>query len=195
MAIPAIAQRFDQIRAEVLAYATGLLRPSALKSLEMRKSCGSIMVCDSTEVKHASGGVVDLEFISQYLVLAYGCQQPALYQYSDNIRILHAAAAAGLMPIVRSSGFTAGLSGITRGQSQTNAGSCYRNSATIGTRDGASATSVGPVIKLRNSICHATQSINQLFTLRRGALILMQFFCKNGMILSVSTTALDTLQK
>ena len=53
----------------------------------------------STEVKHASGGIVDLEFISQYLVLAHGCQQPALYQYSDNIRILEAAAAVGLMSV------------------------------------------------------------------------------------------------
>ena len=94
---PAIAQRFDQIRAEVLA----LPRDKNALSLEvqqMRDKLRQHHGVDSTEVKHASGGVVDLEFISQYLVLAYGGQQPALYQYSDNIRILEAAAAAGLMP-------------------------------------------------------------------------------------------------
>ena len=48
-------------------------------------------------MKHKSGGVVDLEFISQFLVLAYGQQFPELYAYSDNIRILDAAAACGLM--------------------------------------------------------------------------------------------------
>lgn len=48
-------------------------------------------------MKHAAGGVVDLEFISQYLVLAHAATFPALYQYSDNIRILDAAVAAKLM--------------------------------------------------------------------------------------------------
>jgi glutamate-ammonia-ligase adenylyltransferase len=54
---------------------------------------------DNAEVKHAAGGVVDLEFISQYLVLAYAATFPALYQYSDNIRILDAAVVAGLMSL------------------------------------------------------------------------------------------------
>lgn len=58
---------------------------------------------DNTEVKHTAGGVVDLEFISQYLVLAYGAQYPALYQYSDNIRILDAAAACGMMSLSEAS--------------------------------------------------------------------------------------------
>jgi glutamate-ammonia-ligase adenylyltransferase len=53
---------------------------------------------DNAEVKHAAGGVVDLEFISQYLVLGYAAKFPALYQYSDNIRILDAAVVAGLVP-------------------------------------------------------------------------------------------------
>ena len=95
---PAIAQRFAAIRAEVLA----LPRPKEklrTEVLEMRQKLREHHGVDSIEVKHALGGVVDLEFISQYLVLAYGGQYPALYQYSDNIRILDAAAAAGLMPL------------------------------------------------------------------------------------------------
>ena len=55
------------------------------------------LLLDNTEVKHTAGGVVDLEFISQYLVLGYAATFPALYQYSDNIRILDAAVVAGLM--------------------------------------------------------------------------------------------------
>ncbi len=49
------------------------------------------------DVKYSAGGIVDLEFISQYLVLAHGHSYPALYRYSDNIRILDAAGEAGLL--------------------------------------------------------------------------------------------------
>ncbi len=102
----------------------------SLEVQEMRDKLRQHHGVDSTEVKHASGGVVDLEFISQYLVLAYGAQQPALYQYSDNIRILEAAAAVGLMPMLRSAGFTAGLSGFTRHQSPPDAGTGSRDGIT-----------------------------------------------------------------
>jgi glutamate-ammonia-ligase adenylyltransferase len=61
--------------------------------LKLRSHHGSA----EDDVKHSLGGIVDLEFISQYLVLAHGRACPALYRYSDNIRILDAAAAAGLL--------------------------------------------------------------------------------------------------
>ncbi len=94
----AIAQRFEQVRAEVLGLARDVNTLSR-EVQEMREKLRQHHGVDSTEVKHATGGVVDLEFISQYLVLAHGQQHPALYQYSDNIRILDAAAAVGLMPV------------------------------------------------------------------------------------------------
>ena len=92
----AIAERFEQIRAEILGQPRDL---SKLRQevVEMRQKLREHHGVDSQEVKHKSGGVVDLEFISQFLVLAYGHQFPALYTYSDNIRILDAAAASGLM--------------------------------------------------------------------------------------------------
>lgn len=49
------------------------------------------------DVKHSTGGIVDLEFLSQYLVLAYGAAHPQLYRFTDNIRILEAAALCGLL--------------------------------------------------------------------------------------------------
>jgi glutamate-ammonia-ligase adenylyltransferase len=92
----AIASRFEQIRAEILA------KPRDLEALrgevrDMRQKLREHHGVASTEVKHKAGGIVDLEFISQFLVLGYGALYPALYQYSDNIRILDAAAACGLM--------------------------------------------------------------------------------------------------
>ena len=91
-----ISARFNQIRGEVLAKPRDL---AVLKTevTEMRQKLRQHHGEQSTEVKHASGGIVDLEFISQYLVLAYGHRYPDLYFYSDNIRILDAAAAHGLM--------------------------------------------------------------------------------------------------
>lgn len=94
----AIAQRFEMIRAEVLAKPRDLLKLQT-EVVEMRQKLREHHGVDNAEVKHAAGGVVDLEFISQYLVLAYAAKFPALYQYSDNIRILDAAVVAGLVPL------------------------------------------------------------------------------------------------
>jgi len=91
-----IAARFQQIRDETLAKPRDMAELAG-EVLSMRQKLRSHHGEQSTEVKHRSGGIVDLEFISQFLVLAYGGQYPALYQYSDNIRILDAAMASGLM--------------------------------------------------------------------------------------------------
>lgn len=96
----AIAGRFEHIRAEILA------KPRDLGTLrgevrDMRQKLREHHGVASTEVKHRAGGIVDLEFISQFLVLGYGALYPALYQYSDNIRILDAAAACGLMSLTQ----------------------------------------------------------------------------------------------
>lgn len=42
-------------------------------------------------LKHDRGGIVDVEFLVQYLVLNHGHQYPDLYEFTDNIRILDAA--------------------------------------------------------------------------------------------------------
>ncbi|OYW89721.1 MAG: bifunctional glutamine synthetase adenylyltransferase/deadenyltransferase, partial [Alishewanella sp. 32-51-5] len=91
-----LQQRFAAIREQILQ------QPRPLASLrhevqEMRDKLRQHHGKESVDVKHQVGGIVDLEFISQYLVLAYGHRYPALYRYSDNIRILEAAAAVGLM--------------------------------------------------------------------------------------------------
>ena len=43
------------------------------------------------DVKQDAGGIADIEFITQYLVLAHSHQHPELCRYSDNIRILTTA--------------------------------------------------------------------------------------------------------
>ena len=49
-------------------------------------------------LKQDQGGIVDIEFMVQYAVLAYAHLYPSLLVYSDNIRILDAMEAEGIMP-------------------------------------------------------------------------------------------------
>lgn len=44
------------------------------------------------DLKQGRGGITDIEFITQYLVLANAHKYPQLCEYSDNIRILTTAA-------------------------------------------------------------------------------------------------------
>lgn len=92
----ALQQRFAQIRQQILT------QPRDLATLQsdvvaMRDKLRQHHGADNNDPKHSVGGIVDLEFISQFLVLAYSQQHAALYQYSDNIRILDAAADCGLL--------------------------------------------------------------------------------------------------
>ncbi|WP_370661102.1 hypothetical protein [Psychrosphaera algicola] len=43
------------------------------------------------DLKQSRGGIADIEFISQYLVLQFAEKHPELTKYSDNIRILNCA--------------------------------------------------------------------------------------------------------
>ena len=91
-----LMQHFNRIRQQILS------QPRQLGSLQqdvtaMRDKLRQHHSGMADDPKHSVGGIVDLEFISQYLVLGYSARHASLYQYSDNIRILEAAAAAGLL--------------------------------------------------------------------------------------------------
>jgi glutamate-ammonia-ligase adenylyltransferase len=50
------------------------------------------------DVKHSPGGMMDVEFAVQYLVLAHAGARPALLDNAGNIALLLRAEAAGLLP-------------------------------------------------------------------------------------------------
>ena len=50
-------------------------------------------------VKHDNGGIIDIEFMVQYLVLAYSAEFPELTQYSDNIRQIEELGRVGVIPV------------------------------------------------------------------------------------------------
>ncbi|MCW2476259.1 bifunctional [glutamate--ammonia ligase]-adenylyl-L-tyrosine phosphorylase/[glutamate--ammonia-ligase] adenylyltransferase [Candidatus Symbiopectobacterium sp. NZEC151] len=49
------------------------------------------------DLKTDEGGITDIEFIVQYLVLRYAVQEPRLTRWSDNVRILELMAQSGVM--------------------------------------------------------------------------------------------------
>lgn len=50
------------------------------------------------DVKHSAGGMVDVEFAVQYLVLSQSARYPELVANVGNIALLRAAESAGLLP-------------------------------------------------------------------------------------------------
>lgn len=49
------------------------------------------------QLKHGTGGIVDIEFMVQFAVLAWAHQHPSLARWPDNIRILQSLDEAGLL--------------------------------------------------------------------------------------------------
>jgi glutamate-ammonia-ligase adenylyltransferase len=95
----AIGAHFEALRREIL----GLPRdPAKLREevLAMREKMHAGHVNDSElfDLKHDSGGIVDVEFCVQYLVLRECRQHPELADNVGNIALLQRAADAGLVP-------------------------------------------------------------------------------------------------
>lgn len=58
------------------------------------------------DLKTDEGGITDIEFIVQYLVLRYAAQEPRLTRWSDNVLILELMAQCGVMDEVEARALT-----------------------------------------------------------------------------------------
>ncbi|MCC7328585.1 MAG: bifunctional [glutamate--ammonia ligase]-adenylyl-L-tyrosine phosphorylase/[glutamate--ammonia-ligase] adenylyltransferase [Gammaproteobacteria bacterium] len=90
---------FEAIRREVL---TTHVHHERLRAdvLEMRERMARELprgTAESFHIKHDRGGITDIEFIVQYLVLREARHHAELVRWSDNIRQLEALAAAGVI--------------------------------------------------------------------------------------------------
>jgi [glutamine synthetase] adenylyltransferase / [glutamine synthetase]-adenylyl-L-tyrosine phosphorylase len=96
---PALAQRIETLRREVLASPrdAAALRAEVLSMREKVRAARPVRA-GQFDVKHSSGGMMDVEFAVQYLVLAYACAHPALLDNVGNIALLARAESAGLLP-------------------------------------------------------------------------------------------------
>ncbi|RLM24231.1 bifunctional glutamine synthetase adenylyltransferase/deadenyltransferase [Brenneria alni] len=94
-----VQQQFETIRRSILCRErdTHRLRTEVREMREkMRQHLANK---DKTlfDLKTDAGGITDIEFIVQYLVLRYASQQPRLTRWSDNVRILEMMAQYGVM--------------------------------------------------------------------------------------------------
>ncbi|MYN11903.1 bifunctional [glutamate--ammonia ligase]-adenylyl-L-tyrosine phosphorylase/[glutamate--ammonia-ligase] adenylyltransferase [Pusillimonas sp. TS35] len=96
---PAIGERFERIRREIL------LRPrdpdtlrADVRTMRERISAGHPNPSPEFDLKHDRGGMVDVEFITQYLVLSHARQHPELLDNLGNIALLGLAGKANLIP-------------------------------------------------------------------------------------------------
>ena len=94
-----VGQRFEAIRIEILRQERdlGKLREEVVA---MRKKMVDAHASGSAThfgLKHDPGGIIDVEFIVQYLILGYAHQYPALTGNLGNIALLRIAAELGLI--------------------------------------------------------------------------------------------------
>lgn len=98
----ALAQDFMRIRRDVLGKERDrarLARDIVNMRLRMRRELGSRKAGETFQLKQDAGGLVDIEFMVQYLVLAYANEQPSLLEWTDNMRLLDTAAVCGVLSV------------------------------------------------------------------------------------------------
>jgi glutamate-ammonia-ligase adenylyltransferase len=94
-----IGQAFHRIRVDILSQQRDLasLREEVIAMREKMRD-GHPNKTDLFDIKHGSGGIVDVEFIVQYLVLAHAQAHAELTENRGNIALLGYAARLGLIP-------------------------------------------------------------------------------------------------
>jgi glutamate-ammonia-ligase adenylyltransferase len=96
---PSLRERFNAVREAVItaerdhAALANEVRAMRLKIRSARPVRGELF-----DVKHSAGGMVDVEFAVQYLVLAHSRDHPELRPNLGNTKLLRIAEAAGLLP-------------------------------------------------------------------------------------------------
>ena len=94
-----LCERFEQIRTEVL---TRPREPEALRQevSDMRKRMRNELLKPTAgrfHLKQGIGGMVDIEFLVQYLVLLHANRHPGLVRWTDNVRLLQSLAEHGII--------------------------------------------------------------------------------------------------
>jgi glutamate-ammonia-ligase adenylyltransferase len=95
-----INRQFVRIRSGVLARPreTEKLRAEVVDMRQRMRQELDKSTADRTDLKQGRGGIVDVEFMVQFMVLRWSCEHAGLLKWTDNLRLLEAIAAAGLLP-------------------------------------------------------------------------------------------------
>ncbi len=95
-----VREAFDRIRRSVLTQRreTEALRKDVREMRERQRREKGSRDPGRFDIKNDPGGLVDIEFLVQFLVLDAAHDHPEIIRYTDNIRLLRALAAAGRLP-------------------------------------------------------------------------------------------------
>lgn len=96
---PQLTSQFDAVRRTIMTTARdGKTLQTEVREMreKMRSHLGN-KHRDRFDIKADEGGITDIEFIAQYLVLRYAHEKPKLTRWSDNVRILELLAQNGIM--------------------------------------------------------------------------------------------------
>jgi glutamate-ammonia-ligase adenylyltransferase len=95
---PTLADRFDAVREAVItAPRDAASLAEEITSMRAKVRAAHPVRGTQFDVKHSPGGMVDVEFAVQYLVLLHSRAHPELRANTGNINLLHRAEAAGLL--------------------------------------------------------------------------------------------------
>ena len=96
---PALQERFNAVREAVICSErdASALR-TEIEAMRHKVSASRPVKGELFDVKHSPGGMVDVEFAVQYLVLSHSATHTELRPNVGNIALLHRAQAAGLLP-------------------------------------------------------------------------------------------------
>nr|MBL8411650.1 bifunctional [glutamate--ammonia ligase]-adenylyl-L-tyrosine phosphorylase/[glutamate--ammonia-ligase] adenylyltransferase [Dechloromonas sp.] len=96
---PAVGARFEEIRCEILRQPRDLAKLREEVVAMRQKMIDAHALNDEThfKLKHDWGGIIDVEFIVQYLVLGHACRHPELTGNLGNIALLRMAGELGLI--------------------------------------------------------------------------------------------------
>lgn len=96
---PAVGQRFEEIRVEILRQPRnlGVLKEEVIAMRNKMLDAHASKSESEFGLKHDRGGIIDVEFIVQYLVLGYAHQHASLTGNLGNIALLRIAAELGLI--------------------------------------------------------------------------------------------------
>jgi glutamate-ammonia-ligase adenylyltransferase len=95
-----LRRRFDAVRTAVIsAPRQAEALKAEIKSMRERVRAAHPVKGEHFDVKHSPGGMIDAEFVMQYLVLSSAAQHPELLENAGNIALLERAEALGLLPV------------------------------------------------------------------------------------------------
>lgn len=103
-----LQQRFENIRIAVItAPRENVALRQEIIAMRQRVAQAHCIPSNRFNLKHSTGGMIDAEFVTQYLVLQHAAQHPSMLENRGNIALLERADDLGLLSAAKGLGYAA----------------------------------------------------------------------------------------